>query len=88
MLGVEGQEEIQNDHHSETREEISNQEKEVDTVKMESGSLELEILSFQIIKVKRVEKAEESSSNLLTPLTRSCRLCISTKAVFHMDSAK
>lgn len=69
MLGVEGQEEIQNDHPSERRKGISNQEKEVDTVKMESGSLELEILSFQIIKVKRMEKAKESSSNLLTPLT-------------------
>lgn len=37
-------------------------------MEMESRSLESDILSFQIIRVKRVEKAKESSSNLLTPL--------------------
>lgn len=66
-LGLE-QENIQNDHHSERRKGISNQEREGDTMEMESRSLESDILSFQIIRVKRVEKAKESSSNLLTPL--------------------
>lgn len=52
-LGLE-QEKIQNDHHSERRKGISNQEREGDTMEMESRSLESDILSFQIIRVKRV----------------------------------
>lgn len=53
------------------KEGILNQEKEVvDTLKMESESLEFEILGLWIIKVNRVNRAKESSSDLLTLLTR------------------
>lgn len=64
LLEVGGQEEVENDHHSKRRKGISNQEKKVDTIKMESGCWEFEILSFRTIKVKRVEKAKESLSDL------------------------
>lgn len=58
------------------KEGILNQEKEiVDTLKMESESLELEILGLWIIKVSRVSRAKESSSDLLTLLTRFPQAC-------------
>lgn len=46
LWGIGGEEEVQNDHHSERKKGIPNQEKEVGTMKMESGSLEFEILGF------------------------------------------
>lgn len=49
--------------HSERRKGILNQEKKVDTMNMDSGSVEYEILSFLTIKL-REEKAKESTSNL------------------------
>ena len=53
------------------KEGILNQEKEVvDTLKMESESLEFEILGLWIIKVSRVRRVKEISSDLLTLLTQ------------------
>lgn len=44
----------------------------IETVKMESGSLELEILGLQIIKFAPVERAKTNSSDLLNILTQAC----------------